>query len=167
MAGTTKPMRLTMHDLNLVERILTDDAVFEMICDDGMTEDFKAEFVSSYLKHPAVFVLHPNEWTIFIFTPRNLVMYEAHTAIMREGRGKPAIQAGRNAIEWMFTETTCRKIISLVPGFNPMAGIFARWCKLKREGTIENSFLKDGQLYDQTIYGISKEEWEKWQQQSQ
>jgi hypothetical protein len=160
-------IRLTKKDIDIANKILTDEAVFEMICDDGMTEDFKSEFVTSYLEHPGIFVLHPNQWTIFIFSPRNLIMYEAHTAILPAGRGRDAIKAGRDSIEYMFTQTTCQKVISLVPFFNPMAGMFARWCKLTREGTIPDSFLKNGELYDQTIYGISKKEWKKCQQQSQ
>jgi RimJ/RimL family protein N-acetyltransferase len=155
-----------MADIVIATHILTDPSVFDMICDDGGMVD-KNEFVKSYLEHDKVFCLHPNQWTVFIFVPRNTVMYEAHTAILPDGRGKNGVRAGKAALSWMFTETTCLKVISLVPTFNRMAGIFARWCGLTKEGFLKKSFLKNERLFGQTIYGITRKEWEKCQQQFQ
>jgi len=157
-------MRCTEKDEEKINYILGHESVYPWICDDGCSENIRYELGTLALERREWIILSPNENTIFLFIPVNSVMYDVHTNILPNGRGKLAIKAAKQAMEWMFTGTSCLKLISWVPVFNKAAIKFSLMCGLKKEGNSAKSFFKDGNLYDQILFGITKEEF-KCQQQ--
>ena len=85
------------------------------------------------------------------------VMLEIHTCILPAFRGKAAEVAAAHIIKWVFTNTPCEKMITLVPAFNRAALRYALRAGLVKEGCITKSFKSGGILHDQTLLGISKE----------
>lgn len=78
-------------------------------------------------------------------------------ALLPHARGK-AVEITKGALYWMFYNTKCFKIIAQVPVFNVLAKRLSERCGMTLIGVNTSSFLKDGVLYDQYLYGISKEE---------
>jgi len=159
-------MRCTFEGIDKANAILGHDSVYFDTIDDFVDPDGRYRIGEIFINSHICYVLSPNDFSIFVFVPVNGVTYEAHTAILPEGRGRKGIEAGISVLSWMFTETRCMKIITWIPVFNRSAVYFARNCGLNWEGTNSQSFLKDGKLYDQYLYGIRKEYWQC-QQQSQ
>jgi len=156
-------MQAVRKDRNRINEILGHDSVWPWISDDNTPKNVRYTLGQYFMEEPGTVVLHPNEYSVFIFRPVNSVTYEAHTNILPSGRGVEAIGAGKGALKWMFKNTPCQKVITWVPVFNRMASIFARMCGLKREGNATKSYLKDGELHDQILLGITKEEFMKCQ----
>lgn len=95
------------------------------------------------------------DYGLFVCDPRNSIMYEVHTMLLPLARGM-AVDISRGAIEWVFENTKCLKLITSVPSYNVLAKRLSIKSGMKLIGNNEKSFLKDGILYDQYIYGLSK-----------
>lgn len=93
---------------------------------------------------------------VFLLQGHSRVMWQVHTCILPEHRGKVAEAAAKALIESVFN-AGCRKLITLVPSFNRAAKLFALRAGLRVEGNLTASFQKGGVLYDQTILSINKD----------
>jgi RimJ/RimL family protein N-acetyltransferase len=94
----------------------------------------------------------------FMCNPVNFVTWEIHVAILPKFRGKIAKLGAIGAIRWMFTHTTCKKIIARISVTNKAAINFAKKAGLTEEGISQKSFSVGGKLYDEIMFGIMKEE---------
>jgi RimJ/RimL family protein N-acetyltransferase len=95
---------------------------------------------------------------LFALQFHSTVMAEIHTCIFAKFRGSPATRAAAAIIYWVFSQTSCLKLITLVPAFNRAALFYARRAGLRQEGVITKSFLKGGVLHDQILLGLCKEQ---------
>jgi len=149
--------RCTVEDNDKVVTILSDPMVYWWVSDDMSPPPDKIDY-TAFLSNESVYVLMPRDGIVIIFIPQNGVMWEVHSAALPEYRGKEMHLAGRESILWMFTNTPCRKIETHVPTFNRAAYGLSVRCKMTKEGISRQSFLRDGKLYDQAVFGITKEE---------
>lgn len=98
------------------------------------------ELINRFLNHPEVFpwvsggrpapldatqvVADPNnvvlccDWGGVVFAKLRLGFFEAHTAVLPEGRGGGTLALGRAALEWMFSRTDAVEILTRVPRGN-------------------------------------------------
>lgn len=151
-----------MEDLEIVKRVYTHESIFDRINDDGITDPEKVDF-SQALSNTNVFFLiaedeHCDIVGVFLFHPWNTVCYEMHSAVLPEYRGEGSIEAARMAGMWMFGNTMCQKIVTQIAVTNYAARTLARVGGMVKIGNNDRSFLKNGKLIDQHIYGICKED---------
>lgn len=92
---------------------------------------------------------------VFLFSPQNFVCYEIHSMLLPASRGK-GVACGKVAADWIFSNTPCSRVVASIPSFNKIAAAAAKRGGMKQFGINENSFLKNGVLYDQTLFGITK-----------
>lgn len=147
---------MTLADSEVANRIIHHPEVYPDMCDD-YADPAHTQLGRYLLMEENLYLLHPNDNTVFCFAPRTLVLFEVHTMIEPEGRGHQAVKAARDALHWIFTNTTCEKVITYVPFFNRKARVFARKVGLVDEGVCTKSFKKDGELIDQWVLAIEKE----------
>lgn len=157
--------RCTSSDLPLVKAVLLHPDVYPFITDDGSPSAKDSMMCEVFLSNSAIYVLCPHPSMILVLIPQNYITYEVHTNITPDGRGKEAIERLNKATAWMFANTPCRKIITLVPTFNRPAKWMARRFGMKEEGINRQSFQKSGRIFDQIIFGFTREEWLCRQQQ--
>lgn len=149
--------RASIDDADFMRTVYGSEGMWAAISDDN-TPALDEMDLSIIIKNPAVFVLIPDNIGTFVFHPHNSVMYEMHSAVLPECRGRQSLEGARLAGMWMFENTPCQKIITLVPQGNVRADVLARKGGMTREGTLTKSFLRGGRLIDQHIYGITKED---------
>lgn len=142
-------------DRDLIRAIITHPKIYPHVSDDSSApaDSFQPPM------HDSIYYLMPidNEvMGVFMMVPVNAITFEVHTCILPEYWGKKAAEAARLCAEWMFAHTPCRKIITHVPAYNRLAYRFARQAGMTEEGRIKDSFLKNGQVYDQHLLGLSK-----------
>lgn len=150
--------RATLEDFPFIKRVQD-----EVLLD---TRDDLAPRVADVqwnivLTNPLTYVLVPSFGDcigVFLLHPWNTVTYELHSAILPLYRGWRSVIAAREMGIYMFTNTLCRKIVTQIPTFNYPAKSLAIRCGMKREGLNRRSYLKNGTLHDQYIYGICREE---------
>ncbi len=145
-----------IHDMDLATRVITNPKIWPHVSDDysGTPEKFTAS-ESVPLVH-----LEVNDGEeflgLFFFTLDNSVCWKVHTCLLPETWGAKAKQVGAALIEWLFSETICQRLITDVPAYNRIALKFARDCGMTEYGVNPKSFLKNGQLYDTVLLGVSK-----------
>lgn len=144
------------RDMGLVREIVTDPAIWPHVQEDGAGQDWEP------LDHDGfqwMLVTDPLPAGVFLVHARGLACYEMHTCLLPRTWGKQAADAAQLLLRWAFTETSCRKMITAVPAYNRAALRFARAGGMQQEGINRASYLHAGQMIDQIMLGITKEEW--------
>lgn len=147
-------MQCTIHDIQEVERILSDDTVF-FTATDVRERDSVFEYAFGLLTAPGAYVLKPENNTLFVFKQMNYVLYDMHVGIIKGSRPKGK-ESAIKAAKWMMNNTTCEKLIAFIPEFHKPALAYAAECGMVREGICENSFYKKGKLSNTVIMGGTK-----------
>jgi hypothetical protein len=156
-------MRCGIEDLDRVVRVMTHEGVYSATRDDlsPVMSEMPGR-LQIILECDAIYVLSPNEWTVYVFIPvNNSILFEGHTQVMPEGRGEMALASGRKALAYMFTKTPCLKIVGFTPVYNLAALRFHSLLGFQNEGLLTKSYLKDGRLHDMQIVGMTREWWEQ------
>jgi RimJ/RimL family protein N-acetyltransferase len=154
--------RATVDDLDYIHFVLRHPDIYPYIIDSGSPKEAKNYDVTDLINNPIVYCLIPviddKQIGIFFLHPHNFVMYEIHSNILPKYRGWKAFKAGKQVCEWMFQYTFCKKIISCIPDGNDAALALALKCSFQIEGRYKKAFLKDNQLRDLILVGVSKED---------
>jgi len=152
--------RLSVNDVDAVNALVKNPDIYSDVTDDasGKMEDFDASYL---LENPSIYMLgrHNGKGILgmMIFGALNGITYHTHICMGASCRGKDAVGCAQDSIAWMFENTKCRKLVAFVPGHRKTVKMIARAIGFEREGVLKNSFLKDGELMDEVIYGIEKE----------
>jgi len=151
--------RLTVDDVDGVNSLMRDPDIYPHVTDDSCPrpEDFDA---SDMLKSDDIYALG---WRdngsipgLLILYALNGITYQGHICMSKECRGREAVENSLKAKDWMFENTNCRKIVAFVPDHRKVVKVIVKAIGFEREGKLKNSFLKDGTLIDEVIYGIEK-----------
>lgn len=136
-----------------IARVINHPKVYEMVSDD---------------LSPKPYV--PAEGNIFLMDDKKLGVVELdsingitcmiHIATMPKLWGK-ADGFINEVLSWIFTNTSYMKIIAFIPSFNRPTIRIAEKSGMEKEGCIKKSFLKNWRLWDQMIYGLTKESFKK------
>ena len=135
-------------DMELISKILNHPQVFDWITDD----------VSPCPCVPNPNHLHLVDETgtmLLTATHVNGITCEVHIAALPESWGR-AVSFFKECISWGFENTRYTKVIGFTPAYNRAALALAKRAGFKEEGRIKNSFLKNWELHDQIVFGLSK-----------
>lgn len=146
------------YDMELVRQAIVHPRVYAAAADDGSPPP--DEFQPT--EHPAIIYLAVHVGRMFggVFTlvPVNTATLEVHTALLPEAWGAAAVSAQQAGMAWVWENTNARRIITQVPAFNTLARRYAQRAGFTPFGINPRSFLRDGQLHDIVLLGISKEQ---------
>lgn len=148
------------NDLDLVKKVLTHPEIYPYISDDGSPnpDDFEPIHVEGAAFHLGVWSDDNRLLGIFFIHKNNAILWEIHTSLLPICRGRCAREAARLVIEWIFGNTSCRKLMSWVPSIYPHVIEYATNAGLVQEGVSKASFLKNGQVCDMILFGIRSPE---------
>lgn len=140
-------------DVAVINRLMTDESVNADVSDDntvGITFDAlpsHCEFLGIYLDGSIQ--------GFFVLVPQNTVTAEIHTCLLPSIRGVTALQAGKLLLNYLFSKY--QKAISWIPDGNRKALLYSLKLGFVVEGLSQQSFLKNGQLIDQKLVGMTRE----------
>ena len=143
------------EDAERVCRILTERRCWETIRDD-FTEapDFRPNADSRIWY--VIAREDGRDLGLFIFVPRNTVLWEWHVAVLPWAWGFASRRAGRQAIEWFFEQTQCERLIGEIAEFNRCAIAYAQAMGMQQYGRNPRSFARHGRLWDVVLFGLSR-----------
>ena len=145
-----------LHDYELIRETIANPKIYAHVSDDGSPS--REDFIPA--DHPAIVYLGAYEGTeylgLWMLCPANSICWDVHTCLLPSSWGALATQATKAAIEWVFENTDCRRLITSVPSTNRLALKLAEHSGMTRYGVNPSSFLKNGKLLDQILLGISK-----------
>ncbi|MDE2101693.1 MAG: hypothetical protein KGL39_30890 [Patescibacteria group bacterium] len=117
--------------------------------------------ISPYLKSGDYTALF-GEYGGFLFFRVKDGIYDAHSAVLPNGRGKWALRMAREALKIMFDKDAA-EIMMAAPNGNLAVLSLIRRLKAKFRGSIDNGWWMDGHPVDADIYSLTKMDWEKCQ----
>ena len=84
--------------------------------------------------------------------------WETHACMLPGVWGAQATRCAREMFAWLWRSTPCRRLIASIPAYNRPALAFAARIGMTRFAVNERSYLRDGVLYDQILFGLSRPE---------
>lgn len=141
-----------------IRQIMAADEVYPHLSDDGSppAEDFRP------VADPRIVYLgvreesSPEVLGVFMFVPQSYATVEVHTCLRRPLWGM-SLGATLKAAQWIFAHTRFFRIVTSVPAYNRLARRLALDSGMTHFGTNPRSFSKRGVLYDQELFGLSKD----------
>lgn len=152
------------HDMQLVSSIMFDPAIWPHAHDDGAVDWQPVDMDG--LHWMLVKLLDDKAGGLFLVHPQNSYCYEMHTCLLPHMWGEQSARAAQMLLQWAFEKTDCQKMVTNVPAYNRAALRFATAGGMTQEGINRASFMRKGELVDQIMLGITKQEWKTCQQQS-
>jgi len=141
------------YDSDLIKRIFTDPLNYNFLIDDGSVTP---ENYEPSMDGIIYYLVLGDEQGIVLLYPTNSVSFDIHICMSPDCRGKEAVSLGKETIDWIFENTSCVKINTKVPFYNKKVFHYAISVGFEQEGIDSQSFLKDGNLYDQYVLGIRR-----------
>lgn len=153
------------QDLELVHRLCSHPEVYPHIIDDGCPQN-SADWHIHYDSRRIYLVPYhirddrpPTPMGVIAFFPMNFVLYEGHIFLLPEYRGQVSVEIVHKTNQWLFDNTTAQKIIGFVPVTRIAVKKLMEKCAFKEEGFCPKSVLLNGQLVDQYILGIGRDDY--------
>lgn len=143
------------HDLALVKQVLTHPKIWPHITDDGCGAPGDFEPVD----HPGFWYVVVENGTLqgmFTFQKQNAVCWEVHTCLLPSAWGKMSREATHGVREWVWANSDCQRIVTSVPAYNRLALRLAKASGMSEYGTNHKAFLRDGELHDLILLGVSR-----------
>ena len=130
-------------DIERVKGVICHPEILPLVCDGE----------PAFPVHDSIYYLMPEDGAgVVAFLPINSITWNPHIAILPEHRGR-GTGLMTEALNWMFENTPCRKVVAYPPSYNlPMIRVFEK-CGFSREGFSPRSFEFRGQVYDRVLMG--------------
>lgn len=144
-------------DFDLVRSYITHPRVYEHVSDDSCppASDFQPCQLDAVIY--ALIRIDGDPSGVFMFVTENAVTLQVHTCLAPSAWGRSA-EAAKAAAKWVFSTTGFLRINTQIPVFNKLAERLAIKAGMKQYGLCPKSFLKNGQVWDIALYGMSKEQ---------
>lgn len=95
----------------------------------------------------------------FLFYHLGHGVYDAHSAVLPEGRGRWALKAAKAALDWVFAHGAEEVMMSVPQGNDAVRGL-VRLLKAKKRGIIEDGWWLAGRLVPIDVYSVVKDDWQ-------
>lgn len=145
-------------DYGLIKSVITHPAIWAHATDDYGQNPGEWEPAQSDLIWYVAVKENEELLGLFMLVPENHICWKVHTCLLPNAWGRRAKQAAKHGIEWVWANTECLRIVTDVPKYNRQASLFARWAGMSEFGVNPKSYMKNGELQDVTMLGISKPE---------
>lgn len=146
------------RDWQLIKSIVTHTRIYGSVTDDFSLPREKWE----PLRDEGVFYLLVKELEevlgVFILMPHNAICWDVHTCLLPKSWGERSRIATHEAIQWVFENTPCQRLITEVPEYNTLAQRLAEDSGMRPYGMNPSAYMKNGKLHGLNLLGISKGE---------
>ena len=136
-------------DLEIVSKILNHPRVFRMVSDD-LTPD-------TIIPPPGIHIVDDRHLGVVRIDPLNGFCCTVLIAALPSLWGR-ADEFVNSVLSWGFSNTIFTKVVAMVPDYNRLTMKLCSKCGFLVEGVIRESFLKDWEYHDMTIFGLTKEQ---------
>lgn len=159
-----KPLyRYGQLDSGSLCRLFRSDDVFIPSADDNTKPGDIMKFIDIALASPQIFILGRDpRYEAFIFSPNhNMTTFYAHLAIRADKRNGDIVRKVAEAGQWIIDNTACQSVMAFVLRENKGVRSVLSQLGMSRRGEIKKSVLFGGELRDEILYQMTKEEFDK------
>lgn len=149
------PITIRRHtDATLLNQIANDDSVRPWIC--GQIEG-KLD-LTALVSDPNNYLLMGEHGGVFYHCLQP-GLYEAHTQVLPEGRGRWTVAMVKKSLHWMFTKTDAVELLTRVPEGNTPALALTKRIGGEFEFTRPAGWFMNGRLVPTDIYSLNIQRW--------
>ena len=151
-------MRCGPDDAERIYRVLADPSISGLLYSDEHEGLFHIGLVRGILGRPECYLLLPHSDCVLEFLPMGDNKFDGHVAVLPTLRGPARIGAIRSALRWMFENSDCEQIEAKFADYNRPGILLMPILGFKRAKVEKDSWRKNGKVYDQVVYRLSKGE---------
>lgn len=143
-------------DADIVRAVMLHPALWATVAEDGQhPEDFAPELMSEcwLLVSDGPYVVG-----VYHIHAHNAVTVEIHAQILPKKRKDHSKESARKALKWILENTTYHKVIAQIPTIYPNVKHFTLNSGFQEEGINRESYIKNGEVCDQWLLGITRPE---------
>lgn len=150
------------RDMDMVKQLSSHPDIYHQIIDDGCPSDSADWQPKDNPRHYYLipWLISPDQENIPLgivaYYQINHILFDAHVFILPEYQHQYSVEIGQLTKQWMFDNTSCRKIIGLIPANKPHVLEWAKKCGMYQEGYLHNSISIKNKLIDQYIFTVEK-----------
>lgn len=140
------------RDIEEIKRVMGHPEIYDRISCDGAPsiEDFSPDvdnevYLAGYVNESLVGIINVHDISE--------ACWEIHIQVLPEQR-KYAHEFGQKCIEWVWSNTSCKKLVAQIPSIYLDVIDFAKSKGFKVEGVNEKSYMKYNVLLDQIYMGL-------------
>ncbi len=141
-------------DVSVIYNLIHIPELWETITEDG-AQDIVPDVVKEY------WVLMVADGVVigcYNLHKTNQPTWQIHAFMLPEYRKDYSAESGRVVLKWAIDNIGMEKIICTVPTRYPNVIAFVKTQGFRKEGCNRQSFSKNGKLYDQVLFGMTKSE---------
>lgn len=95
---------------------------------------------------------------VFIYLRKLDKLWEVHTCMSKEARGKLALHAARDSIRLLFKDTTAECVTTMVPASYTNVLSFTKLVGLKHCGYLAKAFNRNGEQQNLVLFDLTRVE---------
>lgn len=134
------------NDPEYIRSIFCHPAIYPHVCEDT---DPSADEWAPTIDGQVVYLRPPEGGACFLFHPHTRHVWEVHSAVLPEYRGR-SLSYVRACADWLRQNTSCKCLLTRIPKGNVAAFCLARAVGMQKTGVLPASFLNNGQWLDQS-----------------
>lgn len=138
-----------------VNEIVNDPSIYPWICG-PLTEPLDLTTTIESGNYIALV----GEYGGFLFWKIAPGLFDAHSAILPEGRGRWTIKAAKSALDWMFGKEGADEIMMVAPQGNLAVLSLVRVLKAKPRGSVADGWWRNGKPVAANVYSLTKSDYE-------
>ncbi len=144
------------YDAELVRSIITNPAIYGRMSDDYAPS--REDYVPAAPDAVAYVLVEVDEQPkgVWALVPQSRTLWEVHTALLPDIWGTVAKQAAPLLLDWVWSNTTCQRLFTMVPQYARATRKFAMHAGMQECGLHEKAYMKDGELQDLIIMGCNR-----------
>lgn len=144
------------YDTEIIEGLMRMPDLWATIAEDGQNpDDYKADCEGE------CWLLMMND-TDFIgaynLHAHNSVTVQIHAHVISAHRKQYSYETGMAALQWIIDNTEYQKVVAIIPTIYENVKRFTCSFGFQEEGINRQSYLKNGELVDQYLLGITRDE---------
>lgn len=93
---------------------------------------------------------------MFACVPESAICWRFHVCLLPAAYGEKTAESMRGVTRWIFENTKCLRLVGSVPRYNSLAIRLANNAGWQWFGVNAKSHMKNGELHDQILFGISR-----------
>lgn len=140
--------------------IMTQDDIWEFVSEDGMEKnEYDPIMDHSGLCYLGIYVNNDLAGLFLVHPDNGLTSVKVHIAILKGYRALYAVGASEKLIEWFIAlPDRVQKLNATIPEYNKGAIRLTIEAGFKVEGINRQSIMRNGMIYDQHQFGITRKE---------
>ena len=143
-------------DTELIKGIMSRADMWDTVAEDGQDPDDYAPDVNGECW--LLLTVDDKPIGAYCVHQRNAVTLEIHAQVLPEFRKEHSTESGTKVLKWILDNTECQKVIAQIPAIYPNVKRFTESFGFQVEGENRMSYLKNGELHNQWLLGITREE---------